>query len=260
MFKHFRICHTDVLMTLRTFITDDEPLAREMLARWVGQDPRLRLVGQAGNGEDTLKKLHSTPVDLLFLDIQMPGMDGLQTLKAIRAENLKTFVVFVTAWNQHAVRAFDLQAGDYLVKPVRKARFAEAVNRARQALEQRECIAASGQDMEPLLIREGDRMTPVGPGSIVWVEAASQYARIHTGDNQYLLSRPLAEVESLLSEQLFLRVHRSALVNLNCVRHIRRHNGNYRLELADGTEVPVARSRRKDVLQQLLHVNRTVQA
>ena len=238
-------------MTLRTLIADDEPLARELLASWVHQDARLRLVGQAEDGDEVLKVLSRHRIDLLFLDIQMPHVDGLETLKAIRSRGLKTYVVFVTAFSQHAVTAFDLAAGDYLVKPLRKARFAESVSRARRVLEQQTHFDASCDTLKPLMVRDGDRMMAVSTGSIVWVEAASQYARVHTGKAQYLLSRPLAEIESELPDQYFVRVHRSALVNLGCVRHLVRKKGNYRLELSNGAIVPVARSRRVLVMDLL---------
>ena len=248
VFSEQVVCHTDLLMTLRTLIADDEALARDLLANWVRQDPRLRLAGQAQDGEEVLDFLSKTPVDLVFLDIQMPCLDGLEVLKTIRSRGLNTYVVFVTAYSRHAVSAFDLAAGDYLVKPLRKTRFELAVRRAGQALRQRAQLDASTNSLEPLMVREGGRMTALNPARIVWVEAASQYARLHTDKQNYLVSRPLAEVEAELPEQLFARVHRSALVNLACVRHVCAKEGNYSLELSNGQHVPVARSRRAQVM------------
>ncbi|MDX1556705.1 MAG: LytTR family DNA-binding domain-containing protein [Xanthomonadales bacterium] len=238
-------------MTIRVLIADDEPLARDLLAQWVRQDPRLRLVGEATDGEEALDLLEKTRAQLLFLDIKMPGPDGVETLRAIRSRNLQPYVVFVTAWDQHAVKAYDLAAGDYLVKPVRKSRFAQAVRRAVRALEARGHYDSLNNALPPLLVREGDRTTPVAPASIIWVEAASQYARVHTGRSQHLVSRPLADVASELPDTQFLRVHRSALVNLACIRHLRSDRGSYHLELSNGDVVPVARSRRKEVLSKL---------
>jgi len=238
-------------MTIRVLIADDEPLARDLIAHWVRNDPRLRLVGEATDGDEALDLLEKTRAQLLFLDIKMPGQDGVDTLRAIRARGLDPYVVFVTAWDQHAVKAYDLAAGDYLVKPVRKARFAKAVARARRALEEKSHYESLSNSQPALLIRQGERTTPVPPSAIVWVEAASQYARVHTRDSNYLLSRPLADVASELPEPDFIRVHRSALVNRACIRHVRNRNGNCRLELSNGAEVPVARSRRKQVLTEL---------
>lgn len=238
-------------MTIRTLIADDEPLARDLLAEWIRQDPRLRLVGQAADGDEALEMLEKTRAQLLFLDIRMPGPDGVDTLRSIRARGLAPYVVFVTAWDQHAVKAYDLAAGDYLVKPVGKSRFQQAVRRARRALEERSHYESLINAQPPLLVQGGDRITPVPPSDILWVEAASQYARVHTNGSEYLVSRPLADVASELPDTEFLRVHRSALVNLSFVRHLRSERGNYRLQLSNGTEVPVARSRRKQVLARL---------
>lgn len=238
-------------MTIRTLIADDEPLARELLARWVRQHPHLRLVGEAVDGDEAIGMLDSCGADLLFLDIKMPGSGGVETLRTIRARGLGTYVVFVTAFDEHAVKAYDLEAGDYLVKPVRKERFANAVRRARKAIETRTKIQRMNNALPPLMVRDGDRMTPVDPMHIKWVEAASQYSRIHTGSNDHLLSRPLADVASELPGALFMRVHRSALVNLSCIKHLRSEQGNYRLVLDDGSEVPVARSRRKLVIAKI---------
>jgi two-component system LytT family response regulator len=238
-------------MTIRAMIADDEPLARDLLAHWVRNDPHLRLVGEASDGGEALELLEKTRAQLLFLDIKMPGLDGVDTLRTIRARGLDPYVVFVTAWDQHAVKAYDLAAGDYLVKPVRKARFAQAVQRARNALATRSQVASMANTLPPLMVRQGDRMTPVSPGDIVWVQAASQYARIHTRDAEHLLSRSLADVASELPDNDFVRVHRSALVNRAFIKSLRSDHGNYRLDLGDGIEVPVARSRRKLVMESL---------
>ncbi len=246
------VCDTGC-MTIRVLIADDEPLARDLLAQWVRRDPRLRLVGQAVDGEETLDMLERFQPQLLFLDIQMPGLDGVETLRRVRARGLKPYVVFVTAWDQHAVKAYDLEAGDYLVKPVRKERFAAAVARCQHALAERECFEATRQQQSPLLVREGDRLTPLAPGAIIWVEAASQYARVHTANTGHLVSRPLADVSSELPESQFLRVHRSALVNIDHIRHLHNRRGAVALEMSNGARVPVARSRRKQVLERLQH-------
>jgi len=238
-------------MTIRTLIADDEPLARDLLARWVRQDARLRLVGEACDGDEVLDLLEKTRAQLLFMDIKMPGSNGVDTLRAIQAKGLRPYVVFVTAYDQHAVKAYDLAAGDYLVKPVRKDRFAQAVQRARLALEERAHYNSVHNAMPPLMIRDGDRTTPVEPMDVYWVEAASQYARLHTRTETHLLSRPLADVASDLPEAHFLRVHRSALVNLGHVDSILSSHGKCRLGLDNGVQVPVARSRKKRVLATL---------
>jgi len=147
------------------------------------------------------------------------------------------------------VKAYDLAAGDYLVKPIQKARFAHAVQRARRAIEERDHFNAAHGALPPLMIRDGDRVTPVEPTEVYWVEAASQYARLHTRTGTHLLSRPLADVASDLPEAHFMRVHRSALVNLGHVENILSSRGRCWLGLDNGAEVPVARSRKKRVME-----------
>lgn len=240
-------------MTIKTLIADDEPLARDLIARWVNADPRLRLVGEAVDGEDMLDQLRRTDASLLFLDIQMPGLDGLAALDQARRHGFKPHVIFVTAWDRHAIDAFDLDAGDYLVKPVRKARFHEAIARAKLALDQRACFdAAKGAD-PPIVVRDGERTIMVSPPDIVWVEAKSQYAQLHTRAGGHLLSRPLAEVEAELPDHGYLRVHRSALVNLAHVTGIRREGARYMLDMSDGASVAVARSRQREVIDRVRH-------
>lgn len=238
-------------MTLRTLIADDEPLARELLASWVRIHPDLHLVGQAEDGSEVLQQLQRLKVDLLFLDIQMPALDGLATLKAIRELGLQTYVILVTAWNQYAVSAFDLAAGDYLVKPVRKDRFADAVERAKHAGLMRESFQKNSAGHDPLWIRQQDSTIPLRPEHIVWVEAAGQYARIHTAGGEFLVSKPLAEVASELPQGCFARIHRSALVSLQNVLRIRHRQGRCSLELSNGAEVPIARSRREEVIERI---------
>jgi two-component system LytT family response regulator len=228
--------------------------------RWVRQDPRLRLVGEACDGDEVLDLLAKTRAQLVFMDIKMPGNDGVATLSAIHAKGLKPYVVFVTAYDQHAVKAYDLAAGDYLVKPIRKARFAHAVQRARRAIEERAHYNAAHDVLPPLMIRDGDRVTPVEPNEIYWVEAASQYARLHTRNGTHLLSRPLADVASELPEAHFMRVHRSALVNLGHVENILSNQGKCWLGLDNGAEVPVARSRKKRVMETICRGRKEVDA
>jgi two-component system LytT family response regulator len=248
-----------VSMAIRTVIADDEPLARALLARWVRQEPRLRLVGEACDGDEAVHLVESRHAGLVFLDIQMPGPSGVEVLRMLKSRDVHPYVVFVTAHDQHAVDAFDLEAGDYLVKPVKKARFATAVDRASNAMEQRAHMDALQAAHDPLMIREGDRTTVVSPQSITWVEAASQYSRIHTDKAEYLLSRPLADVASELPEPLFLRVHRSALINVGKVVQIHHLGGQCQVELAGGSRVPVARARRREVLEQLREMTRQMQ-
>jgi len=235
-------------MTLRTLIADDEPLARALLANWVRQNPYLRLVAEATDGQEAIDLVERCRVDLLLLDIQMPGLDGMETVRALRTRRLNPYIIFVTAWSQHAVSAFDLAAGDYLVKPVRKARFIAAIKRAHNVMQQRAAASARNQTHAPLLVRDGDSTAAIPPTRILWVEAASQYARIHTVNGTYLLSRPLADVASELPDPPFMRVHRSALVNIERVQQFSRHQGRWKLQLNDGAEVAVSRSRHKEVL------------
>lgn len=242
---------------IRTLVVDDEPVARRTLRRLLEPDPEIELVGEAAGSAAPGLILETRP-DLLFLDVQMPGMNGFEVLEAV-AERHIPLVVFVTAYDTYAVRAFELRAVDYLLKPFTDARFGEALARAKQTIRAaetgrvfhriREVVA--GHRARLALKTEG-RTTLLDVGAIDWIEAVGSSVRIHAGPNRSMLRTTLAELEASLDPARFFRIHRSAIVNLDRVKHFEHwSHGDYLVVLANGTELRLSRSR-KPALEELL--------
>lgn len=234
---------------LRVVIADDEPLARRLLARLVETEPGLLVVGVATDGEHARQLIAETRPDLVFLDIMMPRLSGVELMRRFGDDPWQPRVIFVTAFDHYAAKAFDLDALDYLVKPIEKARFARAVERARQALTkatERSDADAAAATTASVRIRQGDEIVDVPERAIGWLEAASQYVRIHTGDRTFIVAETLGAFHRRLRSQAFIRVHRSAVVNVTRVaRVLRRSNRVHELELDTGDRVPLSRSRRR---------------
>jgi two-component system LytT family response regulator len=240
---------------LRTLIVDDEALAIERLQILCSRIPSVSLVGTATDGESALRLIEALAPDLLLLDIQMPKLDGFDVLDLIGPE---TPVVFVTAYDAYAVRAFDVHAVDYVLKPIDEARFAAAVERARErALARREgatdtrlraLVDDHARHARRFLVRARDRTVVVDVDQIEWIEAADYYATLHVaGGKAHLLRETLNELEQRLDPAKFFRVHRSAIVSLERVREIHPlFRGDCELVLRDGTHVRLSRTRRRE--------------
>ncbi|MBS0365969.1 MAG: response regulator transcription factor [Proteobacteria bacterium] len=264
-------------MTIRTMIVDDEELSRRGVELRLRGQPDFEIVRQCASGREALEALRLYKPDLVFLDIQMPGMSGLEMLAHLPQESLP-LVVFVTAYDQYAVQAFEARAVDYLLKPIDEARFAAALARAREQLRDRAAgeqrdrllqiiaeINGSGQvDLEELLsqgrkaladqepqvlpIRTGRETVRVPMQQIQWIDAAGDYMCVHAGGDTHILRGTMKELEELLDPKLFQRVHRSTIVNLNLVRSLRAHmNGEYFLTLEGGHELKLSRTYRDKV-------------
>ncbi len=236
-------------------LVDDEPLARANMRRLIKARPDLKLVGEAGSGTAALELMttdaEARRPDVLLLDIEMPGMDGFQLLNELSQRGLTpASIVFVTAYNRYAVRAFETQAIDYLVKPVTPERFAAAVDRAtgRQHSLSRSQVKELLADAlvappERLLVRKGQRIVPVDVADISWIEASGDYVKLHCGDAYHLIERTLAEMEKLLEVRGFRRIHRSALVNEACIEGMAAlGSGRYELNITGGTRLVVSRT------------------
>ncbi len=242
---------------IRTLVVDDEPVARRTLRHLLEPDPEIELVGEAAGSAAPGLILETRP-DLLFLDVQMPGMNGFEVLEAV-AERHIPLVVFVTAYDEYAVRAFELRAVDYLLKPFTDARFGEALARAKQTIRAaetgrvvrriREVVA--GHRARLALKTEG-RTTLLDVGAIDWIEAVGSSVRIHARPSSSMLRTTLAELEASLDPARFFRIHRSAIVNLDRVKHFEHwSHGDYLVVLANGTELRLSRSR-KPALEEVL--------
>ena len=265
---------TDAMNTfrkIRTVVVDDEPLARRGLELRLANVDDIEIVAQCNNGEEAVNAVAAHHPDLMFLDVQMPGLDGFGTLRSLPASQMP-LVVFVTAYDHYAIRAFEASAIDYLLKPLDDERLAQALERVRKEHRERQadtnCArllsllgAVSGQpDLtlaealagEPLrlksgedklAVKDGNRIVRVEPQSIRWIDAAGDYMCIHTDSDTHILRATMRELEQQLDQKRFQRVHRSTIVNLDRVKELRSHiNGEYFLILDSGNEVKLSRS------------------
>jgi two-component system, LytTR family, response regulator len=224
-------------MHLRTLIADDEPLARERLKLLLASDPEVEIVAQCRNGTEVVSTLKSGQVDLLLLDIQMPGIDGFGVIEKIGLPHMPR-TVFVTAHNEYAVEAFNVHAIDYLVKPIQRKRLDAALARVKERIRLDEAFAAREQlsfvlqalradgsnDHYPqrFLAKSGNTSSVVNAGDIEWIEAADYYVCLHAKGKTHLLRESIAAMESKLDPRKFVRLHRSAIVNIDHVREIHR--------------------------------------
>lgn len=231
-------------MTFRVLIVDDEPLARESIRFLLQRDREVEIAGEC-SGVDASALVARTRPHIMFLDVQMPVVDGFDLLTAIGADAVPA-VVFVTAYDAFALKAFEVHALDYLLKPFDDARFAHALDRAKQRVNAPKPDAPAGY-RQRFLVRNRDRIVVVNAADIDWIEAADYYVSIHAGGQTHLLREPLADLEKVLDPDTFFRVHRSAIVNLARVREIHpMFRGDSVLQLTDGSRVKLSRSRRDE--------------
>jgi two-component system LytT family response regulator len=241
-------------------IVDDEPLARRRVRSLLENDAEIELVAEYGNGRDAAIAIRDDRPDLVFLDIQMPELDGFGVLREVGASDMPP-VIFVTAYDEYAVKAFDVHALDYLLKPVDRARFASALDRAKAQIrsDQREALGArldalllelGGRKPEPqrLAIRKAGRIFLIRPEDIDWLEAEGNHVRVHVGKESHLIRDTLGRIEGRLPPRTFLRIHRSTVVNIARIREIQPwFQGDYVLLLTDGTRLTSGRSYRERV-------------
>jgi two-component system LytT family response regulator len=276
---------------VRVVVVDDEELARERLRRLLEREPDVVVVAECANGKEAVREVLARRPDVLFLDVQMPGLDGFGVLRALRAEadaggagaGPLPLVVFVTAFDEHALRAFDVHAVDYVLKPIDPDRFRDAVARARarhaQADSARrlrelqrllEHVEAPGSPREPeeaaeatlqraaprsadrLVVRSQERLFFVRTAEIDWIEAAGNYAKLHVGGRTHLIRETMSRLEEGLDPGRFARIHRSTIVNLDRVKELRPwFAGDYLVALHDGTELKLSRGYRAKLEEQM---------
>lgn len=254
---------------MRVLIVEDEERARRTLRQLLGAESDVVLVGETA-GPDTVRAIREHEPDLVFLDVEMPGMDGFEVLEALEPEEIP-FVIFVTAYEDYALQAFDVAAVDYLLKPYSDERLQTALDRARRSLEDEQLSAVragvervlelvgergsavddgerlpTGTETDaPLVFRDASRTHLVHPTDIDWIEASGVYVRVHAGERSLLVRETLAALERRLEPLGFYRIHRSALVRLDRVVELEhRSHGDYRVLLRDGTELTLARTRK----------------
>ncbi|HEX6047986.1 MAG TPA: LytTR family DNA-binding domain-containing protein [Gemmatimonadaceae bacterium] len=259
------------MTTLRVVIVDDEAFARQRLRRLLGEQPDVEVVGEASNGREAVTLITTHDPDVVLLDVQMPRVDGFGVLRAL--DGPAPLVIFVTAFDEHAVAAFNVHAFDYILKPVDPARFADAIERARTQIARTTAAerhaklvafldtspgGASRGTMDPadipnggrgprgaidrLLVKDEGRMYFVPVNEIDWIEAYGNYARVHTGPHTHLIRETMATLERALDVRRFARIHRSTIVNLDRVKQMDLWgSGDYMVRLADGTQLKLSR-------------------
>ena len=232
---------------IRTLIVDDEPLARSNIAVLLRQDPQIEIIGECGSGSEALGEIRVAKPDLLFLDVQMPECDGFDVLEML-GNDLPAAVIFVTAYDQYALRAFEAGALDYLLKPFDNARFELALTRAKQRVRETTRGESTRQHLERIVIKSAGEICFIRSREVDWIEAADYYACLHVGQRSHLLRRSLSDLEAELDPDLFCRVHRSSIVNLEKVRSLKLHeDGEYDVLLKGGARVRMSRRYRKEL-------------
>lgn len=236
--------------TLRLLLVDDEPLARTLARRYASSMTAVEIVGECESADDLPDAVSATKPDVILLDIRMPGSDVFAVLASLARARSLPGVIFATAHDTYAARAFEMNAVDYLVKPYTAERLAEALQRARArhapdaAAGLSHVIRDLGPRPDRLLVPDGRRMIPIALADVVWIKAEDDYARIHTAGRSFLVSRTLKELERRLDPDRFVRIHRSAIVQTAHIREVVAEGGSrYRLRLSDGTDVIVSRGR-----------------
>jgi two-component system LytT family response regulator len=249
---------------VRTLIVDDEPIARRRLRSLLADEPDIDVIGDAANGTEAVRAIATDRPDLVFLDVQMPGLDGFEVLRATSGIH-QPFVVFITAHDAHAIRAFEVQAVDYLLKPVIETRFRESVRRAVSRLRERpkrelaQELAELLDRVSPQPIRSGripikhdGRVNFVRVDDIDWVEADGDFVRLHLARETHTVRETMSQIVSKLPPERFLRIHRSLIVNAERVREVQPwFKGDYVLIMQDGTKLRSGRTYR-DVVQTLI--------
>ncbi len=246
---------------IRCFVVDDEPLARRHIANQLERESDFQLVQSVPEASRALFLARTDPPDLIFLDVRMPGMGGMEFLAALRAEfpvEHRPYVILVTAFDRYALQAFEYEALDYLVKPFSHSRFQASLARARSRIESRRKPVGATPLVEdsshkPLRLRVGSKEQFIGPGNIVWVEAADHYLYVHVNQRSHMVRMTMAAMQQELSELEFLRVHRGALVNPAFVTEVHpKSDGGRWIVLMDGSRIPVSRRRWPEIKERLM--------
>jgi two-component system, LytTR family, response regulator len=249
---------------IRVLVADDEPLARERLTSLLSTEPDIEVVAQARDGEEAVTGVHDHSPDLVFLDVQMPQMNGFDVIEAVGTDKMPP-VIFVTAYDQHALKAFQVRALDYLLKPFDRERFSDALQRARRQIERDETgdlgrrLLALVKDLrrdqprsDRLVVKSGGRLFFLRTDEIDWVEAAGNYVRLHVGTASHLLRETMNAIEGRLDPEKFFRIHRSRIVNMERIQELQPWlNGEYAVLLRTGTRLTLSRGYREKLQERL---------
>jgi len=240
---------------IRALIVDDEPLPRERIRTLLAEHRNIEVIGECQDGQEAANKILAERPDLVFLDIQMPELDGFEVIKAIGPDDLPA-IVFVTAFDEYAIRAFEVNAIDYLLKPINAGRFEKAVLRAIDRLAQFnergpdrqlssfvERLRAEQQYMLRFVVRTGSKLFFVRASDVDWIDVADNYVRLHVNGREHLVRDTLKSIESRLDPEIFVRVHRSIIINLDRVESVEPHfHGEYVVTMKDSARFTTSRS------------------
>lgn len=253
-------------MQITTLIVDDEPLARERLKRFLRDEPEIEIIGECGDGESAVTSIKQQRPDLIFLDIQMPEKNGFEVIRSLGIKKLP-IVIFVTAYDQYALQAFDVHALDYLLKPFNKERLHRAVSRAREQFAKKnsgsidERIISLLEDLRPekrylerLVVKTSGRIFFLKAEEIDWIEAAGNYVKIHSGRDAHMIRETMNGIEAKLDPDRFLRIHRSTVVNVDKIKELHpMFSGDYAVILRNGAELSLSRNYRDRFLELFDH-------
>lgn len=253
-------------MQITTLIVDDEPLARERLKRFLRDEPEIEIIGECGDGESAVTSIKQQHPDLIFLDIQMPEKNGFEVIRSLGVKKLP-IVIFVTAYDQYALQAFDVHALDYLLKPFNKERLHRAVSRAREQFAKKnsgsidERIISLLEDLRPekrylerLVVKTSGRIFFLKAEEIDWIEAAGNYVKIHSGRDAHMIRETMNGIEAKLDPDRFLRIHRSTVVNVDKIKELHpMFSGDYAVILRNGAELSLSRNYRDRFLELFDH-------
>jgi two-component system LytT family response regulator len=247
---------------IRVLIVDDEPLARERVKRFLKDERDFELLGECGNGDDAIRAIREKKPDLVFLDIQMPEKNGFDVIKALGNESLPN-IVFITAYDQYALQAFEVHALDYLLKPFNRERFHQAVRRAKDQIESRRrgelderlaslisSIAPDRKYLERLVVKSVGRVFFLKTNEIDWIEASGNYLKLHVGRDSHMIRETMNSIEARLDPSQFMRIHRSTIVNIDRIKELHpMFSGDYSVILRDGSELALSRNYRERFLE-----------
>ena len=249
-------------MKIRTLIVDDESLARERIRRFLRDESGVEIIGECGDGAEAVAAIEQSKPDLVFLDIQMPEKDGFEVVKSLDARIVPT-VIFVTAYDQYALQAFDVHALDYLLKPFNRERLRRAVERARRQIENKNRgalderllsliadLRAEKKYLERLVVKSVGRVFFLKTDEIDWIEAAGNYLKLHVGRESHLIRETMNGIESKLDPDRFLRIHRSTVVNIDRIKELHpMFSGDYSVIMRNGVELTLSRNYRERFLE-----------
>lgn len=249
---------------IRAMVVDDEAMARERVVSLLRQEQDIELIGECSDGEQAVSAINSQQPDLVFLDVQMPAVDGFRVIEQVGPEKMPA-VVFVTAYDEYAVRAFEVHALDYLLKPFGRERFQQTLQHARSHVERRRAgdlgkrLMALVQDIKPepqkldrLVVKSGGRVFFLRTEDIVWIEAAGNYVRLHLAEDSHLFRETMNGIEARLDPRRFVRIHRSRIVNSDRIKELQPwFNGEYVVVLQNGTRLTLSRGYREKLQERL---------